>query len=263
MTHDPLESAAAKLERAKQHFEDLQGRVTDYFAEKRYTTEIRFNSDTGWHDLTLVASGDLPREWSAVVGDGIQNLRNALDHVAWSFALKHAGGSPISRPRDVQFPIIEDAIKSNFKASNLAWASTAQSRFLDGVQPYHRPDPAQSSLAVLRKLSNQDKHEALHAVYANVPSDEFNTHFDWDQDALGALTQTEVTYDPENLLVAGVSPMGRIRFERSDPNAVVSMSAHAGATAAFGSPGWRVTIDDIAVIDGEVAGIVAAARQHA
>jgi hypothetical protein len=107
----------------------------------------------------------LPVEWSLIVGDFVQNLRAALDHLAWQL-VRANGHSP---GRGTAFPIFDSKPSRKSRHpdrqrwnANVAGMHPRAIWLIEAVQPYNGPDGARAhTLAALRRLSNEDKHRVL------------------------------------------------------------------------------------------------------
>lgn len=167
----PLGSAAAKVERAKMHIDDLTRSIKN-------TTEP---------DITIVRQGHLkghgpvapdgsivdeiiieprdPTTWSTMIGDVVGNLRSALDHVAWALTQRHIQEASITltevQERRITFPLGNDP--KGFSV-NYGIPPTAKS-VIESFQPYNSPKwPELELLGVLDKLSRIDKHRLIIAI---------------------------------------------------------------------------------------------------
>jgi hypothetical protein len=105
-----------------------------------------------------------PLHFGVILGDYIHNLRCVLDHVIWQLVLLN-GKKPT---RSNAFPISDT--KQAFDASakrELRGLTVDQRRLVEEFQPYRWDgDPKEHSLAVLRDLSNIDKHRFVHPTNA-------------------------------------------------------------------------------------------------
>lgn len=185
MYQPSFNGAWAKVERAKNHREALYDHIAEAFAREadRPRLSTKFNHRTGEHEAYVSHMPDV--EWtlakaSAMLGDVVQNLRNALNLLAFELALKNLDGSFPSweRERRVQFPIedkpstFEERCRPKPSQERSGWiADLAESDWaiFDEYQPYHRRHPytyvranrLYHPLADLRDLSDADKHKRL------------------------------------------------------------------------------------------------------
>lgn len=170
MTHPDLESARQKLARAQEHIEQL-------FAEQERWAEIRPHPydvelrDDSSPDKILGVIGTLdqpPPFMSTILGDIVHNLRSTLDHVSWQL-VKHGSAATLTKAeeRQVQFPICETP--ESFEGElvrRLPGVDDIHEAIVRRTQPFHRGVAAtQHPFAVLRRLSNDDKHRSIHLTY--------------------------------------------------------------------------------------------------
>jgi hypothetical protein len=105
-----------------------------------------------------------PLRFGVILGDWLHNLRCALDHVIWQLVLLN-GKKPT---RSNAFPIRDTKTGfDNTVPRELRGLTASQRRLVEEFQPYRLAgDPKQHSLAVLRDLSNIDKHRFVHVTTA-------------------------------------------------------------------------------------------------
>ena len=97
-----------------------------------------------------------------VVGDCVHNLRSSLDAAIHELAETHG-----EEAKRTQFPILNN--KSSKVPSVGANIPSAALAFLDTVQPYCRTSGADADpLAIVRDLSNTDKHRTISMVAARL-----------------------------------------------------------------------------------------------
>ncbi len=189
-----LIGAFAKLARARVHRGDLASFIEQQFQgvtsplrvdwqqeRERPLVSARLDPATGEHVFTIdsVPPGlaDFQVAVAVRLGDCIQNLRAALDHLVYQLACVNTGGTP-TKPKKTQFPIVSHATDFADNAKRyLGEVDPAHTSVIESYQPYHgragRPDswsgPYIHQLALLNELSTQDKHRLLHTVLM-VPS---------------------------------------------------------------------------------------------
>jgi hypothetical protein len=162
-----LNGVHLKLDRASHHIEALRAEV-DAFKQRDpapwdFTREQRAGSgNTVENVLYAVIREPPPLEWALIIGDAIQNMRAALDH------LVHELSTPAGRdsPRTA-FPIYDD--ERSFKVNGIPKVETItgdELLLIERVQPFNSPEPQNDPLAILQKLSNRDKHRLLVPVVA-------------------------------------------------------------------------------------------------
>ena len=178
MPQASLSSCWAKIERAREHREVLEAYIATTFAVEgnRPRQGLKFDAESGHHILYVNAMpelGSFLERVAIMVGDVIHNLRCALDHLVFQLAILNTEGH-VQRPWVVQF-VIEDSPEDFAKVKwRLAEVSDDNRNMIEHFQPYRgrsgRPDrwsgPYVHQLALLKHLSNTDKHRFLSPVLA-------------------------------------------------------------------------------------------------
>lgn len=105
-----------------------------------------------------------------LMGDVVHNKRSTLDHLVYQLALINTGGN-VAHPNRTQFPISDSRDSFERAAANcLAEVAPDLRDIIEGFQPYHPlkenivVEPYFHPLAMLRDLSNTDKHRILTPV---------------------------------------------------------------------------------------------------
>jgi hypothetical protein len=158
-----LSGVRLKLHRAKTHLDCVRSE-TDAFLERDpapfgIRTDCTPRPDKSIeYILYSVIREPPPRELALPIGDVIQNIRGALDHLVYELATPRARKSI-----RLQFPIFLDECEFKVRSSPLIKSIGGDERTLiERVQPYVAWDPpADNPLAILRELSNFDKHKLL------------------------------------------------------------------------------------------------------
>lgn len=160
-----------KLERAKRHFAELGAAVADFFTTQPYKVSTRRNAE-GKLVYYLSEVETVPVELSAITGDVIQNLRSALDHLAYALWVKEANGR--GREDRVYFPIHKDATSYNQKKRDNTQGISAQSlATIDSLTPYKGGNDV---LWRIHTLNNLDKHRLLVTVGSSFQSVDFGAY---------------------------------------------------------------------------------------
>lgn len=94
-------------------------------------------------------------EWSAPFGDGVRNLRAALDVLCWHLA--HLDGGTSANEKAIAFPVVSDAGKWPEARKRLASVPEELLERIEGAQPFAHPsrDPTEGlhMLEALTELS--------------------------------------------------------------------------------------------------------------
>jgi hypothetical protein len=178
MTYQPdFSSCWAKLDRAKEH-RDVLGRETDVafgIEANRVGLRVEYDTESGYHVFraTTFPPEDLLVRFGLIMGDALQNLRSALDHLVWQLSLFRRNGREPRNPRTVQFPIVKDPIPNvrpeDFMGGKkeALWDVLPEHRaIIEDHQPYKRwyNFPIPHPFLRLQRLSNDDKHRLVNPV---------------------------------------------------------------------------------------------------
>ncbi|HML01806.1 MAG TPA: hypothetical protein VK487_00365 [Candidatus Bathyarchaeia archaeon] len=156
-----------KIERAKEHIATLHKVIQGFFDSKPYQVSTKRDAS---RRLVYYLSKVQPTPIciAVIAGDAIQNLRTALDHMAWQLFLIGTGGA-ISN-KHIYFPIADDATAYNSRLEKLRQKGvrTDAIRALNAIQPYK--GGKDEKLWVLNELNNRDKHRLLVTVGSSYQS---------------------------------------------------------------------------------------------
>ena len=151
----PLDGARLKVARAEEHIRELEAEVRAYLETHPY--EFVQSAAIGDQVVPVHVRSAPPARLSAIVGDCLSNLRASLDLTFWTLALETGPKDP-DRER-IFFPIFANEPK--FKAALPGfgrYVSPEAADVIELVQPFRTRNAA---LAVLRTLSNRDRHGFL------------------------------------------------------------------------------------------------------
>jgi hypothetical protein len=154
-----LQSARLKVERAKKHILELGAALQAFFSSSPYATGWKRDPQTRKPILHVVSVKSVPTNITVIAGDVMQNLRSALDHLAYEILLASPKPDPKDRKK-VYFPIFDAAGKyETGKMSKIRCGSDHAIKALDAVEPYKGGKGQQ--LWILHELNNIDKHRAI------------------------------------------------------------------------------------------------------
>jgi len=158
-----LSGVRLKLARANEHIQTVRSQTDAFLKREPAPFDFRTDSTPGPDEsieyvLRAIVREKPPREIALPIGDAVQNMRSALDHLVYELATPKARKSI-----RLQFPIFSDECEFKVKAPAQIASITGDERTLiERVQPYAASNPpADNPLAILRKLSNLDKHKLL------------------------------------------------------------------------------------------------------
>jgi hypothetical protein len=158
MSHskDRFESIRAKIERAEQHLSELT-EIDRPYKSVKCSLSVKENPETGISHLSF----DLPAPPATVptiVGDCLNNLRSALDHLIWQIVDSNGIAQPASSN---MFPICstEEAFANQVKGNRLRGVPQNAVDQIRRLQPY--VGEHNRLLWLLSELCNLDKHRDL------------------------------------------------------------------------------------------------------
>jgi len=163
---DRLARVRAKVERAKQHIVDLNLRLKAFLDSKPYVVGTQRNPETRQLIYFLTGVRNLPPSIGLVVGDVIQNLRSALDHLAFQLYMLGPGGQAGGVGSRTYFPIADDVAKYKIEAPRKVKGLRPDAiKAIDAIEPYKGGSTDKSdTLWRLEKMNNIDKHRILIAI---------------------------------------------------------------------------------------------------
>jgi len=161
----------AKLDRAEEHFAELEGLIADFVLPERggthtFVQETWPMADGEWEVIRcLDVVRSPPLRWGLIAGDAMHNVRAALDHLASGLVLANYGEVTTR----TQFPIYgyePNRVEARRIERNLAGMDDGDAELIRGMQPYLDMDADRSKrLLVLAQFDNHDKHRVVHPAY--------------------------------------------------------------------------------------------------
>jgi hypothetical protein len=149
----PFDSAYLKIERAKEHINDLSAKGQIFADTHPHHLRVKTHLKSGDDALYISPAEQFPDSFLLILGDAIHNLRSALDH-AW---LK----SVITPHKDTKFPVRKT--RDDFEAAINGLKDNAREevkKFLvDTVQAYQ--GGMGEIILGLHDLDIEDKHKLL------------------------------------------------------------------------------------------------------
>ena len=176
MYQPSFESCWAKINRAEELRNALDKEIWEFLQDERNRATMRADADaqTGYHILSLQTVPDLSafqQRTSVIVGEIVHDLRSTLDHLTWQLACHNTNENPLY-PRTVQFPIEDRPADFTKRCEEKGWigeVAPAHQAVIKRYQPVPGLNPPSQQfwaryvheLALLRDLSNADKHRVL------------------------------------------------------------------------------------------------------
>lgn len=159
-----LIDARRKVKRGRERLSDLNEieRVLNDPAQERVVVD--YDAEERCHIASFLFRELPPVDLALTLGECVHALRGALEYITWQLALKAKGREPTDKEaRKIAFPICDEPEWFSDSAV-LDHIEEEAAKELALHQPYAEKlggahDPA--SLALLRDLSNQDKHRLI------------------------------------------------------------------------------------------------------
>lgn len=166
----PPHGVRLKLHRAHEHLVMLNREIEAFHMSKPYRMVHETWANDTVHILRAEIVRGLPEMLPVILGDCLQNMRAALEHLAWELVVV-GDGNPGSK---TGFPIFKDdpfapgansGLTRSFtnKVSGMPEEAIA---ILKGLQPHLGDDPEHELLWLLNDYSNIDRHQTLNLVLA-------------------------------------------------------------------------------------------------
>lgn len=160
----------AKVARARENLQGLQLEFQRFSESKPYRLRQEKDLETNEYILVYFPIGEIPCNWSVIIGEILFNLRSALDLAIYELTVREQG-VPLSK---TEFPVFDD--KSVFSELKKDGTPTTRSGLykirglsqktidcIEASQPYNiRQTGKESVLALLHEMNNIDKHNRLH-----------------------------------------------------------------------------------------------------
>jgi hypothetical protein len=161
--------ALLKLDRASEHRQMVDIELNSYLGREPFTTTGKASVEGPGVDLRMTEP--IPEHLAVLIGDCVQNMRVALDYLAWQSALRNH-----AKPqRFTSFPILASrdgwvgsGKQLGAKRTTCKDVGTDAQAVIESLQPYQQrfaPDP--DPLWILNELARVDRHQVLHIAAAS------------------------------------------------------------------------------------------------
>jgi len=153
-----IDRITAKVTRAKQHIQDFQLGLTEFFKTDPYTILVKDAPEIGQRIHYVSHVADVPDPLAAIAADVIQNFRVPVDQIAYQLVL--AASSPPSPKDRVYFPISASA--TDYQATRRGSIKGVRQEVInaiDATEPYKGGKG--HALWQLQHMNNPDKHHLL------------------------------------------------------------------------------------------------------
>jgi hypothetical protein len=159
-----LDGVRAKLALARENAEQLEALLRPVVEEAQKFIE-RVPGDNPYEVVYRITKVPwIDPAWSAIFGQGIYNIRSALDHLAWQL-VRLDGQDPT---RTTQFPLLDSSRDKSGRKLTVDIAPGIKRpdilAAVESMQPYHGGGKWGDQLGVVGELSRIDKHRLPIAV---------------------------------------------------------------------------------------------------
>jgi len=153
----PIDQIRLKIARSKRHLGELEDSSSTFLRGRSYNVATKRDLETRRLIYFVSRVNEVPLTIAVVAGEVVQNLRSALDHLAFQLVLVGTRGAvPM---RHVYFPIADSLQKyEEIKRDYLKGVKPEAMRAVDAVKPYRGGTDA---LWRLHRLNIIDKHRLL------------------------------------------------------------------------------------------------------
>lgn len=164
-----LDSAAAKVIRAKKHLDEINRIIVDVTSRADAYEIIK--DANGKETINFLI--EPPLDVAILAGEIIYQLRSAIDHLAFELVKSNPRGIvlPLRWEERALFPLwITPPKHTTYNCFNsvLPGITKPAFAFIESLQPYHSGPGHHNVMAIIAKLSNIDKHRHLNAILPRV-----------------------------------------------------------------------------------------------
>jgi hypothetical protein len=155
LLHGPL----LKIERAKQHVIDLNGKIADYIASNPFELRIGERKDSHSRIVYVKAKEPVPDAFALIVGDTVHNLRTALDFVCYGMVRDKA-----PKPDKVGFPFASRGAQGLTGAIATRQMQVAPKKVIDEIYSLQPYPTGNKVLYAVKAMAEREKHHFIVTV---------------------------------------------------------------------------------------------------
>jgi hypothetical protein len=235
-------TANAKLGRARQHGLELQSRIIGWSSSIELQPVAEISDDRLSWTLRLPSFNPPPLdEWALILGDGIHNVRSALDVLVWA----HIDESAMTdgQKKSISFPIWSDPDDwEKHSARLLRTVPTDVVQRIHDCQPFQRPEAERSGdlLPLLADLDNRDKHRLTITPVVQVNQMDFSHSIQFaDEGAAARNVPPDVIVHGRSLIPDGLLLSGTTKDSIKQIGGSANVQVQFGVELASGFLVWR------------------------
>jgi len=155
---EPLDSLVLKIDRAKRHTRELESEHEKFLRDSAYRIDFRTDPNTRERVHYLAEVKPVPKTFSVILGDALNNLRSCLDYAI--YAMVQVGQPQALKPNEIAFPICSSPSDYQDRIKRLGKGLRPEAiKAIDEVASY--TGGAGEYYCHLAQLNNIDKHRLL------------------------------------------------------------------------------------------------------
>jgi hypothetical protein len=162
-----LDGSRLKVVRAEEHLNSFKTEIRSYLDTQPYEV-VREQGNNTWTVVVRLKEKP-PIRLGTIFGDCLNNLRAALDYIAWQLASRYSPKQLIVGHDRPSFPIYIDAKKYSAQGLSKYGVPAQAVDEIERVQPYHT---GYELLGLLHALVNEDKHRLPLLTLAHASANE-------------------------------------------------------------------------------------------
>lgn len=185
----PIEKIIAKVQRANQHIRDFELAQASFIASNPYRVCVEEDPSGKNASYYISKMTPTPSELAVIAADAINNLRSALDNLAFQIVSDANGGE--APTWKVYFPISMSA--ADYKGTRIGCIRGVRKEIIDQfdeIQPYKGGKG--HSLWQLKELNNADKHKIPLGAGVYSPSIDIAVDFSYHMSKVKGFEHVEV-----------------------------------------------------------------------
>lgn len=227
-----LTSVDAKLSMAEEHLAKLEGSFKSIGESDGCSFTFQHNSNST--EVAMWVKFDPPPgvRWGAIVGNFVNDLRNALDHIVYAIAVGESGRNPPPDGRRLMFPIADSEDDWKGVRGRVRTLSESVRTVIEHEQPFARRQRNEfSPLSTLGQLNDRDKHRVISLGASLMQEAKFTFPGPIQPSGLQTVLARK---DP----VIDQAPLVVFQFSKPNPNVTVEAKLSFGVVLDI-ERGWR------------------------
>lgn len=162
--------------RAQEHLDALEEEIASFIEREPYVVSYERKPDGSEHIFRAHIRDPAPLTFGILVGECLQNMRSALDHLVWQLAILSGKKTPNGQ---TAFPVCDtiDFFRSKRQRVKVADLAKEYRAAIEALQPFQVGGAARDHwLWYLNELARIDRHRVLHVIGGLPDGPIFSTH---------------------------------------------------------------------------------------